>query len=201
MVDYGNNDANDLGFVKVTVNEINQPLWMLPGGGTAYVGKTNYFTLSRGDADCPANPLSYSLLAPVPAGMTIDASSGTVRFVPTAAQVGSTTVKVQLCDGGSPNYCVTNTLSIGVTTNAPYSFNAQRVANGDLQFTILNGMTNVSYKLFQTTNLCECPCQPVWQPVGTMSPVVMPATFLYSKTNFGSAPRLFFRLDQVPRSP
>ncbi len=201
VVDFGNNEANDLGFVNVTVNEINQPPWLLPAEVTAYVGKTNWFTLCSGDADCPANPLTYSLLGTVPTGLTIDASSGVIRWVPTAAQDGSSTVQVRLCDGGSPNLCVTNLVSVGVTTNAPYSFQVDRVANGDLQFTIFDGMTNVSYMLQQTTDLCDCSCESVWQSVGIMSPTEMPATFLYAQTNFGTAPKLFFRLDQVPRSP
>ena len=88
---------------------------------------------------------------------------------------------------------------IGVTTNAPYSFAVEQLANSDLQFTILGGLTNVSYQLQQTTNVCDCPCQTVWQPVGLVSPTEMPYTFVYPRASFGDAAQLFFRLDQVPR--
>jgi hypothetical protein len=197
VVDFGNNEANDLGFVRVTVTEVNEPPWLMPASGAAYVGQTNYFTLCSGDPDCPANPLSYSLLGTVPTGLTIDSATGVLRWAPTAGQVGTYTNKVGLCDGGSPDYCVTNTFTVTVTTNAPYFLDVQHVGGGTFQFCILGGQTNVDYVLQQTETLCQCPCQPVWQDVLRVSPTTAPFCFQQSFTNT----TLFFRLNQVPRSP
>ena len=199
VVDYGNNEANDLGFVRITVNEVNEPPWLLPATGTAYVGQTNYFPLCSGDLDCPRNPLTYSLFAPVPSGATIDPGTGVIRWVPTLAQIGSNTFKVKLCDGGTPNYCVTNTVKVGVTAYAPYSLEVTALSNGDLGFTIHNGQTNVDYALQQTSSLCECPCQSAWQDVGRVSPSTVPYTFVYPRSVFGNVEHLYFRLNQVPR--
>jgi hypothetical protein len=94
---------------------------------------------------------------------------------------------------------VTNTLSLAVSTNTPCSFDVERLANGDLQFTILGGQINVDYVLEQTTNLCECPCLNTWQSVGQTSPDTMPFQFIYPRASLGNAETLFFRLNQVPR--
>jgi hypothetical protein len=187
-----NNEENALGFAKVTVNEVNLPPWLHPGSGTAYVGKTNYFSLCSGDPDCPANPLAYSLLAPVPTGMTIDANTGVIRWVPTVTQVGGTNVMVRLCDGGAPNYCVTNTLTLGVTAHEPFSLQIQHASTGTVQFAILDGRTDMDYMLQQTPVLYGCPRHPLeWQDVMGVSPTSSPFTFLHSPTNL---PVIFFRL-------
>ena len=201
VVDYGNNEANDLGFVKVTVNEVNLPPWLLPGKGAAYVGQTNSIALCGGDPDCPPNPLTYSLLGSVPSGLTIDAATGTLTWAPTAAQAGTNyLVEVRLCDGGSPNYCVTNTVDIAVTTNAPFWLDVQHPSGGTLRFTIHNGRTDEDYVLQQATSICECPCQTVWQDVlPRVSPSTMPFTFLYTVPNMGQQSATYFRLYQVPR--
>ena len=188
-----------MAFVKVTVNEVNLPPWLQPGGGTAYVGNTNYIALCYGDPDCPANPLSFSLIAPVPSGLTIDANTGTLRWVPTIDQVGNCQVNVRLCDGGTPNYCVTNTVNIAVTTNTPYYLDIQQVTGNLFQFTISDGRADMDYVLQWATNLCSCPCQTVWQPVGQVSPDTMPFSFFY--TNWSSERAVFFKVHDTPRVP
>jgi len=196
VVDFCNNEANDLGFVKVTVNEVNEPPWLLPAEGTAYVGQTNLITLCSGDPDCPRNPLSYSLLAPVPAGLTIDANTGLVRWAPTLAQLGAYNLRVRLCDGGSPNYCVTNSLTIGVTTNA-YALEIQHASADDVRFTLHGGSIAVDYILQQATELCGCECRTAWEDVGRVSPTEMPYAFDRAMDRRYK----FFRLRETPRSP
>ncbi len=199
VVDYCNGGANDLAFVKITVNELNQPPWLVSTEAVAYVGKTNWISLCSGDPDCPPNPLNYSLLGSVPSGLTINAATGVLRWAPTAAQTGNYTNRVRLCDGGTPNYCVTNTVSVAVTTNAPHSLYVEYVSGSTLQFTLLNGVTNVDYILQQSPALCACPCQMVWQDLTRISPTTAPFTFLYTVPDFDRQIQMFYRLNQVPR--
>jgi hypothetical protein len=194
VVDFCNNEANDLGFVKVTVNEVNQAPWLLPAQETAYVGQTNFIALCSGDPDCPRNPFSYSLLAPIPPGASIEAGTGIVRWAPTLAQIGTHNLRVRFCDGGSPNYCVTNSLVIGITTNA-FALDIQDISAGAIQFTIHGGSMAVDYVLDQASEICGCPCQTAWEEAERVSPTVMPYVFQRPKDE----PRRFFRLRETPR--
>ena len=197
VVDYCNNEANDLGFVKVTVNEVNQPPWLLPAMSSAVVGQTNLIAMCGGDPDCPANPLTYSLLAPVPAGASIDARTGVFRWVPTLAQVGVTNLKVRVCDGGSPNHCATNTLTITVTTHEHFQLAIQQLSVSTLQFTIFNGRTDIDYVVQQTPIIQGCPDMSIWQNALTVSPTTIPFSFtLPIPTN---QPSMFFRAKELPR--
>ncbi len=194
LTDFCNNEANDLGFIRVDVNEVNQPPWLLPSAATAYVGRTNRVTLCTGDPDCPPNPLDFSLLGPVPAGMTIDAHTGAITWSPTAAQVGTTNVQVRLCDGGSPNFCVTNTVTVGVTTNE-FLLELGPVTTGTVQFRLHGGSTAMDYILQHADDICGCECQTQWRDVGRISPTQMP--FLFEQHIDG--PRKFFRVREVMR--
>ena len=196
VVDFCNNEANDLGFVKVTINEVNQPPWLLAAEGTVYVGRTNVITLCSGDPDCPRNPLTYSLLDAVPPGMTISASDGEVRWAPTLAQLGTYTNRIRLCDGGSPNYCVTNTIVVSVTTNE-YALEIQQITADDVRFILHGGSLAVDYILQQATDLCGCPCNTVWEDVGRVVPTEMPYAFERSMDRRYR----FFRLRGTPRTP
>lgn len=197
VVDYGNSEANDLGFVTVTVNEVNESPWLLPGGGAAYVGQTNVIALCSGDQDCPANPLTYSLLGAAPTGAGLDANTGVLTWAPTADQVGTYDLLVRLCEGGSPNYCVTNTLTVAVTAHLPYRLEVDPLPNGDLQFTIVDGRTDVEYELERTSEVCECPCQPVWEPLLRVAPETMPYSFAYPNAMLDPVETWFFRLKEV----
>ncbi len=194
VVDFCNNEANDLGFVKVTVNEVNQPPRLSYAEGTVYVGKTNFITLCSDDPDCPRNPLAYSFIGNVPGGLTIDASSGVLRWAPTRAQIGTYTNRVRLCDGGSPNYCVTNTLVVSVTTNL-FGLEIGQVAEGTVHFILTNASTQVSYMLQKVSDLCGCECRTAWEDDGIISPTEMPYIF----ERVMDRPYRFYRLKEVPR--
>ena len=128
--------------------------------------------------------------------MTIDANTGVVRWVPTLAQVGTYTNMVRLCDGGSPNYCVTNTLVVSVTTNA-FALDIQDVSASAVQFTIHGGSIAVDYILQQAEEICGCPCNTVWEDVGRVSPTEMP--YVFERTM--DRRYRFFRLRETPRAP
>jgi hypothetical protein len=164
----------------------------------AHVGHTNRFTLCSGDPDCPRNPLSYSLLSPAPAGATLDANTGVFQWAPTAGQVGQTNLLVRLCDGGTPNFCVTNVLTISVTPNPPFRLEIEQLTPDRYQFAIRDGTTTTEYILQQTSELCGCPCKTIWHDLLPILPTQSPFTFEYRPTDQPSQPFRFFRLIEKP---
>ncbi len=177
----------------------NEPPWLMPGEGLARVGSTNFMTLCSGDPDWPPNPLTYSLLGSVPEGLTIDSSTGVLRWAPTGGQVGNYTARVRLCDGGTPNYCVTNTIAIAVTTNAPFRFTVEPVWGNNLVFTLLNGNPPYDYILQAAPALCGCPCQTVWTNAsGRFSPIIFPYSFTSTVPDLNTERQMLYRLIEVP---
>jgi hypothetical protein len=159
---------------------------------------TNLISLMcHGDPDCPANPLSFALLPGSPAGVTIGANTGVIQWTPTLAQLRPQPdmLSVRLCDNGVPNYCVTNTVTLTVTTNS--ALQIQRLSGNDYQFTIAKGRTDVDYILIQSDTLCPCACQSPWENVIRLSPPTIPFSFMH-RSEF---PFMFFRLREVPRMP
>jgi len=85
------------------------PAQTLDEGGTLNV------TAEGTDADIPTQALSYSLSGEVPAGMSIDASSGAITWETTEADgPGSVTVQVTVTDDGTPALSDTKELSVTV---------------------------------------------------------------------------------------
>jgi hypothetical protein len=104
---------------SLSVIEDDQPpiITPIPDGSTP-VGSPMSQSVSGSDPDDPAVPLTWSLQGVVPAGMTIDPSSGTITFTPATA--GSSTVLVVATQpnlvAGSTTWTVTAT---AIATNAP----------------------------------------------------------------------------------
>jgi hypothetical protein len=48
--------------------------------------------------DVNGGPLAYSLVAPIPAGMTINPTTGLISWIPTAGQVGANAVTLRVTD-------------------------------------------------------------------------------------------------------
>jgi DNA/RNA endonuclease G (NUC1) len=75
--------------VTITVNEVNQaPSLAHVGDRVVTLGGTLAFTASGSDADLPAQGLSYGLTGSVPAGASINPTTGAFNWTPTAAQAG-----------------------------------------------------------------------------------------------------------------
>ncbi len=104
---------------SLSVIEGDQPPIVAPiPDGSTTVGSPVSQPVSGSDPDDPAVPLTWSLQGTVPAGMTIDPSSGTITYTPAAA--GSSTVQVVATQpnliSGSNTWTVTAT---AVATNSP----------------------------------------------------------------------------------
>lgn len=87
--------------ISLVVSEVNQAPTLAPiGNRILTLGDTLTFTAVGSDADVPAQTLSYSLAGAVPAGATINATTGAFTWTPTAAQSGLThTFSVIVTDG------------------------------------------------------------------------------------------------------
>ncbi|MEJ2590210.1 MAG: putative Ig domain-containing protein, partial [Candidatus Thiodiazotropha sp.] len=83
---------------------------------TATEGAAYGYDVNATDAD--GDTLSYSLTA-APAGMAIDAASGLISWTPSAAQVGSQNVTVQVSDGNGGMDSQSFTISVDTAPNTP----------------------------------------------------------------------------------
>lgn len=101
--------------VSLTVTEVNSAPTLAPiGNKTVSVGGTLTFNASGTDADLPAQILAYSLTGAVPAGATINPTTGVFNWTPTAAQAGHTyTFGVRVTDNGSGQLHADETITVG----------------------------------------------------------------------------------------
>lgn len=85
--------ASDFETITISVRDVNvAPVLALIPNQTNYVGNTVSFTAGATDADVPGNLLTFGLVAGVPAGAMINATSGVFSWTPTDAQAPSTNV-------------------------------------------------------------------------------------------------------------
>ncbi|MFW2384053.1 MAG: right-handed parallel beta-helix repeat-containing protein, partial [Acidimicrobiales bacterium] len=105
-------------FVLSVVEDDQPPLVAAIPDGSATVGLATVQPVTGSDPDLPAVALTWSLQGPVPPGMSIDPSTGTITFVPTVA--GPVTVQVVATQpnllSGSSTWTVT---ASDVAMNAP----------------------------------------------------------------------------------
>jgi RHS repeat-associated protein len=82
---------------SVTVRSVDLPPLITSTPPTqAAVGQAYAYAVEALDPE--SDPLTYSLVTPAPAGMTIDAATGLVQWVPAAGQLGSNAVTLQVDD-------------------------------------------------------------------------------------------------------
>ena len=103
VTDNGTPALSDEEAITVTVAEVNvAPILASIGNKSVNWGDPLGFTAGATDADVPADTLTYELTGTVPAGATINGTTGLFSWTPTAGQVGSHTFNVRVYDNGSP---------------------------------------------------------------------------------------------------
>ncbi len=117
VTDNGTPPMNDSETITVTVTEVNvAPVLTAIGSKTVNELAALTFTATATDADLPANTLSFSLGAGVPAGATINAGTGAFSWTPTEAQgPGSFPITVVVTDNGTPALNDSELITVTVT--------------------------------------------------------------------------------------
>jgi hypothetical protein len=131
--------------ITVTVNEVNQaPVLTAIGNKSVNEGSLLTFTLSATDADLPANTLTFSA-STLPAGATLNPSTGVFVWTPTDAQgPGTFNVTLQVSDGqATVNEAITiNVNSVtGITLDVDGNGVADALSDGILIIRYLFGFT------------------------------------------------------------
>lgn len=89
------------GRVNITVNAVNDAPTLAPlANQTIYLGDSLNVTAVGNDVETPAGQLVYSLAGTVPAGVSVNGSTGVITWTPTARQAGQIyTLTVRVTDG------------------------------------------------------------------------------------------------------
>ncbi len=100
----------------VTVNEVNQaPAFAAIPDQVLEAEQALALTLPAKDPDLPPNNLTFSLEPGAPAGLTLDAGTGVLAWVPPGNQIPSTNVvSVRVTDDGVPRLAVVQTFKVVV---------------------------------------------------------------------------------------
>ncbi|MCW5781587.1 MAG: putative Ig domain-containing protein, partial [Nitrospira sp.] len=115
VTDNGAPTLSDRETITVTVGEVNQAPTLDPiGTQTVTASQLLSFTAVGSDGDVPANTLTYSLQGTVPAGASINSTTGAFSWTPTAAQIGPQSVTVRVTDNGTPALFAEQVVSITV---------------------------------------------------------------------------------------
>jgi hypothetical protein len=155
VVDYGNNEANEMTLVTITVNEVNERPWLLPASLAVEPGQTLHFPLFAGDRDFPKNPLGFSMTG-APAGLTLTTNSGILHWaVPLTAPAATHRLNVTLRDNGSPNYTTNNTITVTVTSDAVFGLGVRHLGGTDFEFTIHDAVVGQDYILQRTSAIVD----------------------------------------------
>src|SRR6185437_13154203 len=101
---------------KVAVREVNSPPTLAAIEDAAIDEEKRFeLSLAAGDADRPANSLTYSLASGAPQGMRLDGKAGRLSWTPNEAQgPGTYTVGVRVSDGASPPGMAEQSFTISV---------------------------------------------------------------------------------------
>ncbi|WP_345321318.1 putative Ig domain-containing protein, partial [Novipirellula rosea] len=107
--------------IVVTINDLNSAPVLAPiGNKTANEGSLLTFTASATDSDLPANTLTFSLAngtgGSVPAGASIDPTTGVFTWTPAEGQTGAFTFDVVVTDDGSGTLSDSETITVTVAT-------------------------------------------------------------------------------------
>ncbi|WP_406700940.1 putative Ig domain-containing protein [Singulisphaera sp. Ch08] len=111
------NENNNILFTTITVAEVNHaPLLGAIGNRVVNEGSLLPFTIVGSDPDTgpgAKNVLTYSASG-LPAGATLDSSTGAFAWTPTEAQDGSYSVTFTVTDNGTPALSASETITITV---------------------------------------------------------------------------------------
>ena len=114
VTDDGSPALSDEETITITVLEVNRPPVLgAMANQSGYWGNVFAFAAMANDPDMPTNTLTFGLIG-APLGASINSSTGTFGWTPTAGQVGSHTFTVRVTDNGTPSLYAERTVTINV---------------------------------------------------------------------------------------
>ena len=114
VTDDGSPAMSDKETITITVLEVNRPPVLgAIANQSGYWGNVFAFAAMANDPDMPTNTLTFGLIG-APLGASINSSTGTFGWTPTAGQVGSHTFTVRVTDNGTPSLYAERTVTINV---------------------------------------------------------------------------------------
>lgn len=153
----------------ISVSEVNQaPALEMIAAQTGTAGVPLSVALGASDADLPAQALTFALVNP-PVGAVIN--GGSFRWTPTAAQVGTHVITVEVTDAGVPALAASRTFEVLVEPATAVAPVAQLIGTEalKLRFTTRNGR---SYQAQRNLSLGDAGWTAVGSPLaGTGSAV------------------------------
>lgn len=156
---------------------------------TVNVGATLLVTNTASDSDLPAQTLTFSPAASLPANASLNSASGVFSWRPHVSQANTTNlIQVQVTDNGSPNLSATNAFSVVVNSVTNPVVGGVTFAPGQITMTV-NGPQGPDYTFLTSSNLLS------WQPLFTTNSPVLPFTLVYTNLN---NPYLFYRFQIGP---
>jgi hypothetical protein len=121
VADSGNPSLAETRAFRITVQEVNvAPILTAYSAQNVFEGITLVVPALASDADLPGNSLAYSLEPGAPIGVTINTTTGEVRWTPTESQgPGTYNIGVRVTDSGVPVLSSVQTMPVTVhETNA-----------------------------------------------------------------------------------
>jgi len=116
VTDDGSPPLGDSVTFSITVEDGNQAPWINPIDDQMVAwGDTLQLTATAGDADVPADGLSFSLTEDAPTGATIDPATGLLTWTPEPNfPVGPHVITVEVTDDGTPAMSAATTFTVTV---------------------------------------------------------------------------------------
>lgn len=101
--DSGSPRASATRVLRIVAIESNSPpVLMVPGDAVLTVGEAWTTDVVATDPDRPLQSLTFRAAGPLPEGMTLNASTGRIRWTPAASQAGTHVIRVAVEDDGEP---------------------------------------------------------------------------------------------------
>jgi hypothetical protein len=152
VTDSGNPPLSATTQFQVLVDEVNSPPIFNPRSQYTQVGQLLTFATAT-DGDIPPQELTFSLLPGAPDGVSVDRSTGVVRWQPAESQRGAFQLTVQARDNGVPFLTSVYTYSVTVGGSNEKLLVIQIFASGDRVSIHTRGIVGRTYQLQQSQTL------------------------------------------------
>ena len=205
------------GLLTVVVIESNQPPVIdAVANQEACEGTQLTFVVTATDPDIPAQNLSFNLVAPFPAGASLDAASGVFQWTPGELDGGtSTTLTVRVTDNSTPTLSDTTTVFIAIKeVNEPPEVAADTnlTVNEEEQLMVQLNATDADRPAQAILwRVAGAPTNVVletntgrvtWTPTEAQGPADFPVDFIATDSEGASATqRITITVNEVPEPP